>query len=165
MFQLEVLDETILNNQIPRFYRFLPVGLSIILFTVIGLCIVFATTMLVLFLCNWRQPEVQASSRMLSLCIFLGCYLLLSGALGNIINVETTDIYIMSVCVFTVCSATIGVDLILVTVSLWNVFGTVGWYEACLAILAIGYTIVAVMCQVFLIVPKITPGLKRNLKA
>ena len=293
MFQLELLDEMRPQNEIPRYYRFLPVGLNISLLIGICLCVLLVTVILVLFLCYWRHPEVRASSRALSLCIFLGCYLFLASALGNSIVVEASDI---PVCVVIMGSFTIGVDLILATVlakiiriayifnnykkignecsditllvmiaiiilgkiillviwngmdyyhivdspelitdhnglpvysvtqtcysqhttvwlllvlaytvaiciplpvltyrtrkiehghykdtkkingflffllfgsalvPLWGIFRNVGWYEASIFASSTGYTIIPVMCQVFLIIPKIAPGLKKSLK-
>ena len=51
------------------------------------------------------------------------------------------------------------------SVPLWGIFRNVGWYEASVTATSAGYTIVPVMCQVFLIIPKIAPGLKKSLQS
>ena len=115
-FQLDKLAAVKPQDGIPSMYQLLPVAVTVTISVGIGLCIVFVTAVLILFLCYWRQPEVRATSRALSLCIFLGCYLLLASALGTSVS---WGVYVepgVPVCVITVGGCFIGIDLILATV-------------------------------------------------
>ena len=51
-----------------------------------GVCYLFTTIVLLLFVYYRNQPEIKATSVWLSLCIFLGCYFIISGALTHFIN-------------------------------------------------------------------------------
>ena len=105
---IELLDEAKPQDEIPRIDQFPPFSVIIIMCLGTSFCVVLVTVLLVLFLCYWRQPEVHALSRALSLCIFLGCYLLLFRGLGISI--------IGPLCAITVDSCFVGIDLILATV-------------------------------------------------
>lgn len=80
-----VYDEDINPIQdmdIPRIKRSavtLPV--SVILLTVNGVCIIFTTIMLVLFVLHRKSAEIKASSLKLGLFTFVGCYLLFFASL------------------------------------------------------------------------------------
>ena len=116
LFQLELLDEIKPQDEVPRVYQFVPLALTIT--TSIGsiLCVAFVTTVLILFFCNWRQPEVVASSRILSLCLFLGSYLLLVAVIGD---TTIAGMFIepgVPLCAIIVACFNIGADLIVTTV-------------------------------------------------
>ena len=86
------------------------------MFVGISLCGIFVTAVLVLFLWYWKEPEVRASSRALSLCIFLGCYLLLASALSNTKIGGIAEEPSTPICTIIVDCCFIGIDLILATV-------------------------------------------------
>ena len=48
-------------------------------------------------------------------------------------------------------------------VSLWGIFRNVGWYEASISTSSAGYTVVPVMCQVFLIIHLAYRALNRGI--
>ena len=114
-FYLDLLNKTRPQDVIPRISRLLPVSATSIMLSISSLCVVFVTVLLVIFLCYWKHPEVRASSRALSLCIFLGCYLLLASALGRSLSESITGSPSYWCIVFSGCCY-IGVDLILATV-------------------------------------------------
>ena len=114
--QLELLNETKPQDKIPRVYQLLPVAVTVIMFVGVSVCVVFVTAMLALFLWYWKEPEVRASSRALSLCIFLGCYLLLTGSMSNSEIRRTAKKPGSPICTISVSSCYAGIDLILATV-------------------------------------------------
>ena len=150
-FQLDLLDEMRPQDDIPQIYEFIPLTVTVIMSVGIGLCIVFVTAMLILFFCYWRQPEVRASSRALSLCIFLGCYLLLNSALCTSVSWGIPVEPGVPVCVISVYGCIIGVDLILATVLakalriayVFNKFKKIGKFCSDIALLAMITVIVS----------------------
>ena len=115
-FHLELLNETRPQDEIPRIYQLLPVAVTVVMFVGISLCGIFVSAMLALFLWYWKEPEVCASSRALSLCIFLGCYLLLASSLSNTKIGGIAEESGTPMCTIIVDSTLIGIDLILATV-------------------------------------------------
>ena len=114
LFQLDLLSETRPQDEIPRVYQFIPDAVTITVSVAVSLC---TTVVLVIFCCSWRQPEVRASSRVLSLCIFLGSYLLLFGSLtDNIFASVYVDPGGVPVCIIIISFVFVGIDLILATV-------------------------------------------------
>ena len=117
LFQLDLLSETRPQDEIPRVYQFIPEAQTATISVCVSLCIIFTTFVFVVFCCSWRQPEVRASSRVLSLCIFLGSYLLLISSLtDNIFAGMYVDPGGVPVCIITPALAYVGIDLILATV-------------------------------------------------
>ena len=118
LFQLELLDEIKPqdDHEIRRVYQFVPLALTITTSISCILCVAFVTTVLILFFCTWRQPEVVASSRILSLCLFLGSYLLLVSVIGD---TTIAGMFIepgVPLCAIIVACYNIGADLIVTTV-------------------------------------------------
>ena len=109
VFRLDLLNEMRPQDDIPNIYEYIPLTVTIIMSVGIGLCIVFVTAMLILFFFYWRQPEVKASSRALSLCIFLGCYLLLNSSLCTSVSWGIPVEPGVPVCVISVDSCFIGI--------------------------------------------------------
>ena len=54
----------------------LPVYVTVLLFTACGIVLVLVTVVLCAFISYWNHPEVKASSPMLSMLMFIGCYML-----------------------------------------------------------------------------------------
>ena len=67
-------------------YLFFPPSLKYFTAAVTGVCYLFTTIVLLLFIYYRNQPEIKATSVRLSLCIFLGCYFIISGALNHFIT-------------------------------------------------------------------------------
>ena len=108
------IDNMIPNDTLHVVYELISIPVMATLTAVTLLCALFLTVELLLFICYWNAPEVQASSRTLSLCIFVGCYLMLIGTLAHTISsgLKTGPPLCFTISV----SATIGMDLILATV-------------------------------------------------
>ena len=116
LFKLKLPNKIRPHDEIPRIYQLLPVAVTVAMSAGISLCVIFVTGMLALFLWYWKEPEVRASSRALSLCIFLGCYLLLAGVLCHSILGGIAEEPGTPMCIIVVCTCFIGIDLILATV-------------------------------------------------
>ena len=105
------------DDDLSRVYQLYPVSVTVVLSTIIVLCIVFTTAMLVLFIYYRNEPEIKASSYHLSFCMFLGCYSLLIGTLmhtlvsGLILNGPARP----AACIMIVATTSIGLDLVLAT--------------------------------------------------
>ena len=67
-------------------YLFFPPSLKYFTTAVTGVSYLFTTIVLLLFIYYRNQPEIKATSVWLSLCIFLGCYFIISGALNHFIT-------------------------------------------------------------------------------
>ena len=116
LFQLELLNEIKPQDEFPQVHQFVPLALTITTSISSILCVAFVTTVLILFFCTWRQPEVVASSRILSLCLFLGSYLLLVSVIGDTSISGTFIEPGVPLCAIIVACLNIGVDLIIATV-------------------------------------------------
>ena len=53
----------------------------IVIYTIVGALLLFTTVVLVLFIYYWNKPSVKASSPVLSILIFAGCYMIYIGCL------------------------------------------------------------------------------------
>ena len=108
------INNTIPNDTLHVVYELISIPVMATLTAITLLCALLLTVELLLFICYWNAPEVQASSRTLSLCIFVGCYLMLIGSLAHTISsgLKTGPPLCFTISV----SATIGMDLILATV-------------------------------------------------
>ncbi len=109
-----LINQPIPGDTLKVMYELIPIPVMATLTALTFLCVLFLTVELVLFICYWNEPEIQASSRLLSLCIFVGCYLILIGSLAHTISSGLTSG--PSVCITISVAATIGMDLILATV-------------------------------------------------
>ena len=101
---------------IPRIKRSaIALPVSVILLTVNGVCIIFTTIMLVLFVFYRKSAEVKASSLKLSLFTFIGCYLLLFASLLHIVSDVTNYVGSFFCTTITWCAA-LGIDFVFGTV-------------------------------------------------
>ena len=95
-----------------------------------GACYLFTTVVLLLFIYYRNQPEIKATSTWLSLCIFLGCYLILSGALKLFISsgeILTSHASRVAICNIDIYFVSIGIDLLIATLlakvlRIWRIF-------------------------------------------
>ena len=108
------------SDELEKVYEIYPLILTIFLSILAITGLVFTTGILVLFIHFRAEPEIKASSRYLSLCMFFGCYTLLLASLdytilsGIVIPQENMVIRAVA-CVVDISLASIGLDLVLAT--------------------------------------------------
>ena len=115
-------------------YIFSPPSLIYFTTAVTGICYLFTTIVLLLFIYYRNQPEIKATSVWLSLCMFLGCYFILSGALNHFIaNGERLKSRARRVfaCNIIKYFVSLGVDLLITTLlakvlRIWRIFTLYG---------------------------------------
>ena len=111
-------------------YIFVPPSFTYFTAAVTGVCYLFTTIVLLLFIYYRNQPEIKATSVWLSLCIFLGCYFVLSGALNHFISSgesATSRAQRDSICNINTYFVSLGVDLLITTLlakvlRIWRIF-------------------------------------------
>ena len=123
-----------LQENISRNYVLFPP--EVVQFTVAVTCICFALTtlLLLLFVCFRKEPEIKASSVSLSLLMFLGCYLILSGALTLFVSngfILLSHSARIARCNIEIYFVAVGVDIILTTLlvkvlRVWRIFALHG---------------------------------------
>ena len=112
------LGATLPTVDVLRVYDTLHIAVTIVLILSVSLCFVFVSLVFIVFIMYRNQPEVKATSRYLSLCIFAGSYLILFGALTHTIgshSVIDAASARNAICVITTSASSIGLDLILAT--------------------------------------------------
>ena len=115
-------------------YIIFPPSLTYFTAAVTGVCYLFTTIVLLLFIYYRNQTEIKATSVRLSLCIFLGCYFILSGALNDFIangNMLTSQARRVMTCNIITYFVSLGVDLLLTTLlakvlRIWRIFTLYG---------------------------------------
>ena len=115
-------------------YIFFPPSLKYFTAAVTGICYLFTTIVLLLFIYYRNQPEIKATSVRLSLCMFLGCYFILSGALNEFIaNGERLKSQAKRVfaCNIITHFESLGIDLLFTTLlakvlRIWRIFTLYG---------------------------------------
>ena len=130
-FTLNVtIDIPGLGPNITYTYMLFPPLLTYFITVMTGACYLFTTVVLLLFICFRNEPEIKASSAWLSLCIFLGCYLILSGALNHFISsgeILTSHASRVAICNIDMYFVSVGVDLLFTTLlakvlRIWRIF-------------------------------------------
>ena len=111
-------------------YLFFPPSLKYFTTAVTGVCYLFTTIVLLLFIYYRNQPEIKATSVWLSLCIFLGCYFIISGALNHFIasgESSTSLARRVSACNIPTYFLSLGIDLLFTiplakVMRIWRIF-------------------------------------------
>ena len=111
-------------------YIFFPPSLTYFTTAVTGVCYLFTTIILLLFIYYRNQPEIKATSVWLSLCMFLGCYFVTSGALDHFIasgEILTSQARRVATCNIDMYFVSLGVDLLITTLlakvlRIWRIF-------------------------------------------
>ena len=111
-------------------YDICPQPLTVTLSVITVICFLFTTIVLILFIRYKNEPEVKATSVWLSLCMFVGCYFLLMGALVHFIDsgvVTTSETWKLANCNVGIFSTNVGFDLVLATLlakvlRVWRIF-------------------------------------------
>ena len=119
-----------LGPNITYTYIFFPPSLTYFTLAVTGICYLFTTIVLLLFIYYRNQPEIKATSVWLSLCIFLGCYFIISGALNHFISSgesATSRAQRVSICNINTYFVSLGIDLLFTTLlakvlRIWRIF-------------------------------------------
>lgn len=119
-----------LGPNITYTYYAFPTTLTVSLSVATGILFLFTTVILLVFVYYRKEPEVKASSFRLSLCMFLGCYLITFSALAIFVGNKYTLLaegLRRFVCNLYVYPIFIGVDLLLATllaksIRVWRVF-------------------------------------------
>ena len=83
----------------------------IVTYSIVGTLMVFTTVVLALFIYYWNKPSIKASSPILSILIFAGCYVLYIGGLITSANNLNASIF-GSMCLAQVWFNTTGLQLI-----------------------------------------------------
>ena len=113
-------SQTIPEDEIPREYTLLPVPVSIILSVIYSSLLLVSVLVLVLFLVFRAEPEIKATSPILSINIFLGSHLLSAFSIIDIISaaVVINNGYTTraAVCNALVWAESLGLNLIFATV-------------------------------------------------
>ena len=118
-----------LGPNITYTYIFFPPSLTYFTTAVTGICYLF-TTIVLLFIYYRNQPEIKATSVWLSLCMFLGCYFIISGALNHFIasgESSTSLARRVSACNIPTYFVSLGIDLLSTTLlakvmRIWRIF-------------------------------------------
>ena len=124
------LDQLLLNegklgetpsDTLNRIYVLYPIPLTVVFSILIVLCFALTTVSMFLFLYFRREPVIKATSSTLSICMFIGCYLLLTSSLFHTItssiSVQGSEESIRAfICSFDTCLINLGADIVFATV-------------------------------------------------
>ena len=119
-----------------RIYILYPVALTVILTIVIMLCFILMTVSMCLFFYYRKHPAIKATSSTLSICMFIGCYFLLTSSIFHTINSgiskhQSPEPIRAFICSFDVYLINIGFDTVFATViaktlRIYHIFKTFG---------------------------------------
>jgi gamma-aminobutyric acid type B receptor len=109
------------SDTLERVYVVYPTALTVFLSLVVIFCIILTTFLMLLFIYYRKEPEIKATSFTLSLCMFVGCYLLLTSGFFHSVTSGTTvygsqESLRTFICMFDITTVGIGADVILATV-------------------------------------------------
>ena len=118
-FHLDINSSDLPSDTVPRVYEYIliPLPVAIVLYILTGGVIIFTTIQLILYLCYRRHKVIKATSPLLSLLMFAGCYLFCAAA----IQLNTLGSFVLSPETFTAMATTYytliinGISLILIT--------------------------------------------------
>ena len=119
-----------LGPSITYSYDTFPTAMTVFLSALTGGCFLFTTVVLIVFIAFRNEQEVKATSAWLSLCMFLGCYLILGGALTHFLANGfplKTESERISTCIIDTFCISIGIDLVFTTLlakllRIWRIF-------------------------------------------
>ena len=153
--------ENALSHKQDHLYLLYPPYLTFIFSALLGLCLVFTTGTVSLFIHYRKTPRVKATSFVLSLCMFVGCYsLIVSSLLHTISSSIATQgkVFRYAICWGNTFLFTVGIDLVLATVfaktlriyHIFNKFGKISrlWSDKGLFVLILVIVSVKVMIMI-----------------
>ena len=116
---LNISEEDIPSDNFERHYDLIGLGLVVIIYIQAALLSIFLTIMLFFMLIQQKQPEVKAMSPLLSVHIFIGCYLLVAASVILTTRQSTlihdSTVYV-TLCYLSDVFANTGINLITATV-------------------------------------------------
>ena len=118
-FHVNIRSNDLPSDTVPRVYEYIliPLPVAIVLYILTGGVIIFTTIQLILYLCYRRRKVIKATSPLLSLLMFAGCYLFCAAA----IQLNTLGSFVLSPETFTAMAIANfafiinGISLILIT--------------------------------------------------
>ena len=118
-FHVNMKSTDLPSDTVPRVYEYIliPLPVAIVLYILTGGVIIFTTIQLILYLCYRRHKVIKATSPLLSLLMFAGCYLFCAAA----IQLNTLGSFVLSPEKFTAMAIANfifiinGISLILIT--------------------------------------------------
>ena len=139
------LNQLILNNTVlglipsstlDRKYILYPVAITVLTLFLVSFCLILTTVSMCLFIYYRKEPAIKATSNTLSLCMFVGCYIILAASLIHAIT-SGTIVYSRNeslrtfVCMFSVSCLNVGTDIVLAatiakTLRIYHIFKTFG---------------------------------------
>ena len=155
--------EDVLSTKWEHVYLLYPPYLTFILCTLLILCLIFTTVTLSLFVHYRKTPKVKATSFILSLCMFIGCYSLIISSLLHTVSSSVVIEANLKVLRYAECWGntflfTVGIDLILVTIfaktlriyHIFNKFGKINslWSDKGLLVLIFALVFVKVVLMI-----------------
>ncbi len=138
-------------------YELLTPHTTALTLTMVVLCMLLTTIVLFLFIYYRKEPEIKASSFSISLCMFVGIYLLQAASfthyLGSGVIFKSVSKYFG--CTFTTYCTTLGIDIVLATLlmkmlRLWRVFTFYGktgklWTDKVMLLLSAAILLIKVL--------------------
>ena len=134
------LNKTVLglipSHTLDRKYILYPIAVTVIMLFLVSFCLILTTISMCLFIYYRNEPAIKATSNTLSLCMFVGSYILLAASLIHAIT-SGTIVYSRNeslrtfVCMFSVSCTNIGMDIVLAaviakTLRIYHIFKTFG---------------------------------------
>ena len=128
-----MLDEAV-NSEFHKQYLLYPPYITVILCTIVVISFIFTTATMSLFIRYRKTPKVKATSSVLSMCMFIGCYCLILSSLLHTIDsslILKADVLRYTSCWGNTFLFTTAVDLVLATVfaktlRIYHIFTTFG---------------------------------------
>ena len=155
--------EDVLSTKWEHVYLLYPPYLTFILCTLLILCLIFTTVTLSLFVHYRKTLKVKATSFILSLCMFVGCYSLIISSLLHTVSSSVVIEANLKVLRYAECWGntflfTVGIDLILATIfaktlriyHIFNKFGKINslWSDKGLLVLILALVFVKVVLMI-----------------
>ena len=122
------------SDELDEVYLLYPLYLTVVLLVILVSSLIFTTITMSLFIHYRKNPEIKATSIVLSLCMFVGCYCLIISSLLHTIasgHILENTILRHAGCWGNTFLFTIGMDMVLATVftktlRIYHIFNTFG---------------------------------------
>jgi hypothetical protein len=109
------------SSTLSRKYILYPIAITVVMLFLVSFCLLLTTLSMCLFIYYRKEPSIKATSNTLSLCMFVGCYILFAASLIHAITSGTityskNESLRTFVCMFSVSCTNMGMDIVLATV-------------------------------------------------